>query len=186
MSTAILKKSFEPLVWGEGKKLFEIFLEPTCPFSARAFFKVDDFLSDIRSKNIILRIWLHSQPWHVFSGILCRVILAASMQENGKSSAKIVMDAIFSNKDEFELHKHRTGPLLFETPMQLIYKIEKMTGLSLVDDFQSMEIDTEIKRHTKYSRQNGIHTSPTFMVDGLINPKISSGDPIEKWLSEIN
>jgi len=70
--------------------------------------------------------------------------------------------------------------------MQLIYKIEKMTGLSLVDDFQSIEIDSEIKRHTKYSRQNGIHTSPTFMVDGLINPKISSGDPIEKWLSEIN
>ena len=96
------------------------------------------------------------------------------------------MGAIFANKEEFELHEHRTGPLLFETPMQLIEKIEKITDLSLADDFQSLEIDAEIKRHTKYSRQNGIHSSPTFMIDGLVNSNISSGDPIEKWLREIN
>ena len=186
MSAVIAQSPFEPLVWGNGKKLFEIFLEPTCPFSARTFFKLDDFLSEERSENIALRIWLHSQPWHVFSGILCRVILGASMQKNGKSAAKAVMGAIFANKEEFELHEHRTGPLLFETPMQLIEKIEKITDLSLADDFQSLEIDAEIKRHTKYSRQNGIHSSPTFMIDGLVNSNISSGDPIEKWLCEIN
>ncbi|MDB2548939.1 hypothetical protein N9X60_05075 [Paracoccaceae bacterium] len=186
MSAKKARSPFEPLIWGDGKKLFEIFLEPTCPFSARTFFKFDDFLSDERSTNITLRIWLHSQPWHVFSGILCRVILGASMQENGKAAAKAVMGAIFANKEEFELHEHRTGPLLLETPMQLISKVERITGLSLVDDFQSVEIDAEVKRHTKYSRQNGIHSSPTFMVDGLVNSNISSGDPIEKWLSEMN
>ena len=45
MSAVIAQSPFEPLVWGNGKKLFEIFLEPTCPFSARTFFKLDDFLA---------------------------------------------------------------------------------------------------------------------------------------------
>ena len=34
----------EPLTWGHGAKVFEVFLEPTCPFSAKAFGKLDETL----------------------------------------------------------------------------------------------------------------------------------------------
>ena len=27
----------DPLVWGHGPRVFEVFLEPTCPFSVKAF-----------------------------------------------------------------------------------------------------------------------------------------------------
>jgi hypothetical protein len=30
------------------------------------------------------------------------------------------------------------------------------------------ELDREVKWHCKYARQNGIHVSPTFMIDGLV------------------
>ncbi|RMU05064.1 hypothetical protein ALP36_04968 [Pseudomonas syringae pv. coriandricola] len=30
----------DALSWGHGPRLFEVFLEPTCPFSVKAFFKL--------------------------------------------------------------------------------------------------------------------------------------------------
>ena len=32
------------LVWGHRPRVFEMFLEPTCPFSVKAFGKLDDLL----------------------------------------------------------------------------------------------------------------------------------------------
>ncbi len=42
-----------------------------------------------------------------------------------------------------------------------------------------------MKWHAKYARQNGIHVSPTFMIDGLIAPDMSSGDAVESWLAKL-
>jgi len=41
------------------------------------------------------------------------------------------------------------------------------------------------KWHCKYARQNGIHVSPTFMVDGLVQADMSSGDPVADWVSRL-
>ncbi len=41
-----------------------------------------------------------------------------------------------------------------------------------------------MKWHVKYAPQNGIHVSPTFMVDGLVVPDISSGDTVKTWLDK--
>jgi hypothetical protein len=42
-------------------------------------------------------------------------------------------------------------------------------------------VDTALRWHTKYTRQNGIHVSPTFMINGLIEPAMSSGQDVEEW-----
>jgi hypothetical protein len=42
-----------------------------------------------------------------------------------------------------------------------------------------------VKWHCKYARQNGIHVSPTFMIDGLVHADMSSGDPIADWVSRL-
>ena len=68
----------EPLTWGQGSRVFEVFLEPTCPFSAKAFGKLDETLQSAGVDNVTLKIWLHSQPWHLFSGVITRCALAAS------------------------------------------------------------------------------------------------------------
>ena len=34
----------DPLVWGHGPRVFEVFLEPTCPYSVKAFGKLDETL----------------------------------------------------------------------------------------------------------------------------------------------
>jgi hypothetical protein len=175
----------DPLVWGHGPRLFEVFLEPTCPFSARAFGKLDDLLAHAGDDRITIKIRLQSQPWHMYSGVIVRCILAASTLERGKEAAKSVMTAVAAHREEFEFERHCRGPNLDATPNDIIARIEHYSGVQLADAFAIPDLDREIKFHCKYARQHGIHVSPTFMIDGLINPSISSGDSVSDWSARL-
>jgi protein-disulfide isomerase len=52
------------------------------------------------------------------------------------------------------------------------------TATSAGAAFARPELQDEIKWHCKYARQNGIHVSPTFMVNGLVQPDLGSGDDV--------
>ena len=85
------------LVWGHGPEIFEVFLEPTCPFSVRAFNKFDALLAHVGEENITLKIRLQSQPWHLYSGLIVRYILAAACES--KEAAKKVMQAVADHRE---------------------------------------------------------------------------------------
>jgi len=176
----------EPLTWGRGPRILEAFLEPTCPYSARAFPKLFELVEKIGADRISVKIRLQSQPWHMFSGVVVRAILAASTTRYGKEAAKSVMGAVFDRREEFEFEMHCMGPNMDTTPNQILSRIEKASGVTLVEQFQITDLDREVKWHTKYARQNGIHSTPTFMVDGLINPNLNSGDDVETWVKVLN
>lgn len=38
---------------------------------------------------------------------------------------------------------------------------------------------------TRYARQNGIHVSPSFMIDGIFQGDMSSGDDVGKWVEKL-
>jgi hypothetical protein len=46
----------DPLVWGHGPRVFEIFLEPTCPFSVKAFGKLDDLLGEAGEDRVTVKL----------------------------------------------------------------------------------------------------------------------------------
>src|ERR1044072_9058236 len=92
----------EPLSWGHGPRQFEMFLEPTCPYSAKAFGKLDETLAAAGPDNITIKLRLQSQPWHLYSGVIVRCILAASTLPDGKTAAKSVMAAVAAHREEFE------------------------------------------------------------------------------------
>ena len=46
----------DPLVWGHGPRIFEMFLEPTCPFSVKAFGKLDDLLDQAGEEHITIKV----------------------------------------------------------------------------------------------------------------------------------
>ena len=102
----------DPLVWGYGSRVFEIFLEPTCPFSVKALGKLDDLLAQAGEDRITVKIRLQSQPWHMYSSVVVRCILAASTLENGKEAARAVMAAVAAHRQEFEFDQHCSGPIL--------------------------------------------------------------------------
>ena len=175
----------DPLVWGHGPRSFEVFLEPTCPFSVRAFDKLDALLAEAGEDRVTVKIRLQSQPWHMFSGVIVRCILAASTLPAGKVAAKAVMAAVGAHREEFEFERHCGGLNREATPNDIIARIEGYTGIMLTAAFAIPDLDREIKWHCKYARQNGIHGSPTFMIDGLVQPDISSGDAVADWAARL-
>src|SRR4029453_14936774 len=115
----------EPLTWGQGSRVFEVFLEPTCPFSAKAFGKLDETLQSAGANNVTLKIWLHSQPWHLFSGVITRGALAASPLPQGKGPPKKVRAGFPPPRKKFEPADHCSGPLLALSPADVIARVEE-------------------------------------------------------------
>ncbi|KAA0011965.1 thioredoxin domain-containing protein [Billgrantia pellis] len=172
----------DPLVWGHGPRLLEVFLEPTCPFSVKTFHKLDDFLAQAGESKVSVRIWFNSQPWHLLSPIVTRAIVAASTLDGGKETAKRIMAAVANRREEFVFENHSTGPNRDATPNDVLKRLEEASGVALTQAFEIPDLDSEIKRHTKYARQNGIHSTPTFMIDGLVEPGMGSGDKVAEWV----
>src|SRR5205823_8677180 len=146
----------DPLVWGHGARVFEVFLEPTCPFSVKAFGKLDDLLDHAGEDRITIKLRLQSQPWHMYSGVIVRCIVAASTLHSGKAAAKAVMAAVAAHREEFEFERHCSGPNLDATPNDIIAKIERYSGVKLAEAFAIPDLDREVKWHAKYAPQNGI------------------------------
>ena len=180
-----MKWRADPLVWGHGPRVFEAFLEPTCPFSVRAFGKLDDLLGLAGEDRVTIKLRLQSQPWHMYSGVIVRCILAASTLAGGKATAKSVMAAVAAHREEFEFERHCRGPNMDATPSDIIARIEGYSGVKLAEAFAIPDLDREIKWHCRYARQNGIHVSPTFMIDGLVQVDMSSGDTVAAWGSRL-
>ena len=70
-------------------------------------------------------------------------------------------------------------------PNDIIVRIEGYSGVKLAAAFAIPDLDREIKWHCKYARQNGIHVSPTFMIDGLVQAEMSSGDAVSDWAARL-
>ena len=94
--------------------------------------------------------------------------------------------AVAAHREEFEFDRHCGGPNLETTPNEIIRRIEGYSGVKVAQAFAIPDLDREVKWHCKYARQNGIHVSPTFMVDGLIRADMSSGDAVADWASRLD
>jgi len=184
MSPAV-SPNVEPLVLGHGPRTFEVFIEPTCPFSVKAFNKLIPLLDKMGEQNVTVKIRFQSQPWHMYSAVIVRCILAAASLPQGKDAAFAVMQAVADHREEFEFTDHCSGPNMDATPNQIIKRIEKYSGISLAAAFSRPDLTADIKWHAKYARQNGIHVTPTFMVNGLVQSDLGSGDDIERWIERI-
>jgi hypothetical protein len=185
MSQTATRWRADPLTWGHGPRRFEMFLEPTCPYSVRAFGKLDALLQQAGEDRVTVGLRLQSQPWHLYSGVIVRCVLAASTLEGGKAAARVVLAAVGAHREEFEFANHCSGPNMAATPNDIIARIEDYSGIALAEAFAIPDLDREIKWHCKYARQNGIHVSPTFMIDGLVQPDLGSGDAVSDWVSRL-
>ena len=175
----------DPLAWGHGPRVFEMFLEPTCPYSVRAFGKIDALLAHAGPDRVTVKIRLQSQPWHMYSGVVTRCVIAASTLPAGKVAAKAVLAAVAAHREEFEFERHAGGPNMDATPNDIIARLEGYSGVRVADAFALPTLDREVKWHCKYARQNGIHVSPTFMIDGLVQSDMGSGDDVADWVARL-
>lgn len=171
----------QPIELGHGKVELEVFLEPTCPFSKRAFFKLQPLLSAVGEENLTIKIRFLSQPWHLFSGVVTRCILAATATAGGKQAGLITMAAVYEHREDFICEDHCSGPNMELSPARIIVRISDLSGIDLSEAFKLKSVDRALRWHAKYCRQNGVHTSPSFAINGLVNDAMSSGQSIEEW-----
>ena len=150
------------LSWGHGPRVCEVFLEPTCPFSIRAFGKLEDLLDKAGEDRITVKIRLQSQPWHMYSGVIVRCILAPRPSK-AQRRPRNRYGGGGPHGAEFEFDHHCSGPNLDATPNDISRRIERYSGLSLPRPSRSPISTARSSWHCKYARQNGIHVSPTFM-----------------------
>ncbi len=88
---------------------------------------------------------------------------------------------VFAERDSYEFTNHASGPNMDQTPSDILRRIKAATGLALRAAFDIPDLDRQIKWHCNYTRHNGIHVSPTFMVRGLVAANLGRGDSIEDW-----
>ncbi|MCX5616973.1 DsbA family protein [Bombella sp. TMW 2.2559] len=169
------------LIWGHGPRKVEFFLEPTCPFSVRASRKLMPFLEHVGEDALTLQVHIHSQPWHLFSGFLTRCILAAAALPDGRDRAWQTLRTIGDHREEFDFSGHCAGLNMQTTPDELIARLEVYTQLSLAVPFRLSSVTEAMKAHTRHARKNGIHVSPTVMLDGRVDDRFQSGQTIEEW-----
>lgn len=169
------------LVWGHGPQKLEIFLEPTCPFSVRASRKLMPLLAHVGEERLTLQVHLHSQPWHLFSGILTRCILAAAALPEGRDRAWHTLRTIGDHREEFEFSQHCEGLNMQTTPDELIVRLEVYARLDLARPFRLSGVTEAMKAHARHARENGIHVSPTVMLDGAVDDRFQSGQSVEEW-----
>src|SRR5689334_19779332 len=121
---------------GHGRTVLEVFLEPTCPFSKRAFEKLPQLPDAVGEERLTIKLRFLSQPWHLFSGIVTRGILAASATEGGKEAALRTMAGVYEHRDDFEFEDHSHGLNMDRTPADILRAMGKFAGADLFEPFK--------------------------------------------------
>ncbi len=170
-----------PIELGHGPAELEAFVDPTCPFSKRAFAKFPALLAAVGEERLTIRIRFLSQPWHLFSAVVTRCVLAACATEGGKETGLKAMEAIYANRESFVCENHCAGPNMNRSPANIVAHISELCGIDLSEAFRLDSVGRMVRWHTRYCRQNGIHSSPSFAIDRIVEPGMSSGQTVEEW-----
>jgi protein-disulfide isomerase len=135
------------------------------------------------------------QPWHPSSTLVHEAGLAVSRLEPSKfwdfSYALFEDSEYYYDEHTYE----ETRPQTYERLAELAHKsvgIDKKAFLDLVSVPASntpknagSKITNDLKAFIRVSRQNGIHVSPTVVVDGVVAGDISSSFTAEQWVDKL-
>ena len=182
MTDAAAAHPVPPLTFGHGPTELEVFLEPTCPYSKRAFAKFPALVEAAGADRLTVRIRFLSQPWHLYSGVVTRAILAAAAAA-GAETALAVMAGIYQDREAFEFDGHCRGANMDRTPADILRAISALAGQDLTAAFCFKSVDRALRWNVRYARQMGMHSSPSFAIDRMFEPQMSSGQSVEEWLA---
>lgn len=186
---------------GSGTHTIELYLDYVCPFSMKMFHTVaTQVIPEVNQThpNKVQFVFVHQvQPWHPSSTLVHEAAIAVSQLAPNKFWE--FSSALFQKSEEYydsslwgESRKET-----YERLAELAYdsaSIDKKTFLEyLAIDPQAPagqknggnRATNDLKLWIKYSRQNGVHVSPTVTIDGIIDNSFDSSLPAEKWLEKI-
>ncbi|KAJ7506652.1 hypothetical protein B0H11DRAFT_238704 [Mycena galericulata] len=174
----------------------DIFLDYVCPFSAKLALAIDSVLVPLLGPSgkyhgkvkAIFRPQV--QPWHASSTYVHEAGLAVARVS--PESFWFFSLALFKRQGEYF-----DGPTSNLTPLQVRGNLAALAGevlpanaagsfadllvLKGTSPNGGVAVTDDLKYTIKFSRQNGIHVSPTVLWDGLIANEISSSWGEKEW-----
>ncbi|EMD40528.1 hypothetical protein CERSUDRAFT_44584 [Gelatoporia subvermispora B] len=194
-----LQPSLRPLIIAgtqHAPHTLDVFLDFVCPYSKKLVFAIDAVLRPLLGPggkydgkvHIIFRPQV--QPWHSSSTFTHEAALAALRVAPDKFWAFTL--ALFKRQEEFF-----DIPTSTLTPLQIREKLAHIAagviGEQNVPAFKDLlalkstpnggvAVTDDLKYTIKFSRQNGIHVSPTALWDGLVANEISSSWAEKEWV----
>jgi len=174
----------------DAQVIVEVFLDLLCPFSKKAFLRLKEVVDHYKNQ-VQVRIINFVQPWHpqayYLSIVGASTYFASNKSSPGSGDAQFLkyFDLAFDRQADFSDEKvaQKTADQLLTESATLAASV---TGLSQETILQVAKEDPTIiflKIHQKYGRQNGIHVTPTYLINGLNEASISSSWTLEQWTS---
>ncbi|EPQ59049.1 hypothetical protein GLOTRDRAFT_70168 [Gloeophyllum trabeum ATCC 11539] len=193
-----LQPSLRPLIIAgryDAPHTIDIFLDYVCPFSAKLALAIDSVLKpalDAGGKydgkvKAIFRPQV--QPWHASSTFVHEAGLAVARVAPEKFWAFSL--ALFKKQgDFFDIPTSTLTPL--QVREKLAALVAETVGQDKVQAFNDLltlksspnggvAVTDDLKYTVKFSRQNGIHVSPTVLWDGIVANEISSSWGEKEW-----
>jgi protein-disulfide isomerase len=174
--------------------LLEVFLDFTCPFSARLYKRLTQEVLpwlDKHHPDKVQFIFRHQiQPWHPQSTLVHEASLAAERV----ASSKFFHVATFLFEHQLDYFDEQLVGVSFDqVHRKLSEQLAKVIEVPTKEIYQYLEIkkgeplnagnrvSNDLKWHIKYARQLGVHVSPTVYWNGILDNSVSSSWTLEQW-----
>ncbi|KAI8988656.1 thioredoxin-like protein [Pilobolus umbonatus] len=177
----------------QAQHTIEIYLDYVCPFSAKIYNKIRQqvwpYISEQHPNQFQLIFRQQVQPWHASSTTVHEAALAVEKVDSTKFFA--YSDVLFEHQKDF--FDESVEAL---TRQQVVEKLARLAESVHVSSSQVTQllkngtgepknsgnaVSNELKQCIKLGRQNGIHVSPTVLVDGIRDDSVSSSWDLNQW-----
>mmetsp|Transcript_47378 Transcript_47378/g.120939 ORF Transcript_47378/g.120939 Transcript_47378/m.120939 type:complete len:208 (-) Transcript_47378:897-1520(-) len=185
-----------PIGWTMGPANADVklgmFLDYVCPFSAKQYKALrEEVYPAYKDKSFSVTMYHQVQPWHP-QGTICHEAGLAVGELSGHDAFFKFSDELFATaKDKFfDVHTFdmtrndlisKVCEIAGTTGTADPEEVKKLLAMLVVKDENSVyaknpgsAMTQPLKFHTKFARQNGIHVTPTTMINGLIFDSSSS------------
>ncbi|KAI8643549.1 thioredoxin-like protein [Parasitella parasitica] len=171
----------------------EFYLDYVCPFSAKIYKKLREevwpFVETTYPDKFQFIFRQQIQPWHASSTIVHEAAIAVEKIDSTKFF--VFSDALFANQKNYfdEALETKTRAETAASLAQLAESVHVPAAkvLKLISNGigepknHGNDVTNDLKLCIKLGRQNGIHVSPTVLVDGIKDDSVSSGWDIDQW-----
>merc|ERR1711972_672087 len=172
----------------------EVFYDFSCPFSAKSFLMLTkQVLPAYESKapgKIQFMHYQYPQPWHAPGAYAAEVSLAVEAVDPSKYLAtaqhffdkqkELVFDCVTYGKTRTEMYEMLADAATAASGVNKAAVLAKVKYLGTSPNAGN-EMGQLIKWYVKFGRKNGIHVTPTVLVNGIEEGSISSGWTLEQW-----
>mmetsp|Transcript_18204 Transcript_18204/g.29656 ORF Transcript_18204/g.29656 Transcript_18204/m.29656 type:complete len:185 (+) Transcript_18204:77-631(+) len=159
----------------------EVFLDFFCPFSVKA---TPTMVQLAKLDNVAVRVVPFPQPWHWEGGVIATAFNIVLKNHSAEAAAKyfvVLMQNYAKFKEEGKNMSVGSMVKMAHSLTSGIVEMKEDDFLTEFNDSNSPGVLRQLKNQIKYGRQNGIHETPTFMVNGTIAGAASSSWDMTKW-----